>query len=1167
MDVRGLLEHVIAMDDTGIQNLYRKYKAGNERAKEFLSLEDWVSAVFKFDPKTARPLSQGLSEFLWRISRYQPEEVPRDPVWRIAVRIAPALRSVFRMLDEDPRRELVPMRLRKVRELDDASLRRLSTRPGRNIREKIAAKPTLLAPRRFMSIDVPENRLTKAFVRRLLDLLEERRVHLGEDDCSTKLLPKLRAWLRTDESRAIGRWTNTPPNNALLSHRDYRKIWDSWRKLLTLERLDWQSCDSALNRKQNWKAFCENWVTDEMSFADAPVQFCDASILDALVETYDAERDQDNSKEVRDHLGIPDPQMSIHDGFYGDVPSFHAFVGTSPAEGENPLCIDLASYHPDWATPSEKGRLIETFLHQRWTREEDKNDVVEFDLFHATGFTKGRDGWTVETVGLPDLLFQSRVPCAGAAARSFCEQLKESFGQRGRMVWLVPDATSDFAASELRSAMSLAFPFAEPLPRSVAAVMEHIPYQSLRPGFRAVVIDRTGVVESQTQLIARRDERLRKSVPETHGYYWERQPTATGGESVFSGSPGFPEWPRESRDWNPPDEPGEDQISWRSPDADCVVTVRSSPTEGGIRFLELAANAKDPDTSLWKDCLPPLSMGGIIRNGMYAEFVLVGETDRTHTTILPKRGEIHAIPVQETFVLPAMSSEQKEYRFQLRKGNASGSFPYEAVLRPGRSIEKDINCKLELTYEYGAKHPYRLVFVPPPETDLKPMEAEWGEVKRISLQAFPPSPRRKGREELQHFEIRFGDQTQFINLFDECRKSIESFCRCEEGNFEPCVIRGNVQKAQHGRFVNIRSTTGRVARLYETRAFNFNRFNLRDGITVYCFLLPRIEHPEQYVGKFPWVAQGDDPRGESEALTKSLKRVCKWLKIIFSHAESVKNIPENLNNDLKALIDHLPSANDLFNNTEYRTYAERCVLVSSILSRRSDLMTRRLPSLIDSSLSVETFRESLRENPSPLHVDLLSSALRNLSQPWQNRALEIVGALERSYQLETLGIAIWRHRDFVTNLKSQRDDILENALLSLPDVLSDDLVGIRRNMDNVEFRSHLNTFCRHLEFLLGTFRLRIDRDSCPEVLLATNDWTESIVCLLDNATSLLFQRQDRFSISLNEVAWVQVDDPPEKLFNTPSLIFACRSHLTNDQDAGAVQVLGVGETLEDNNDE
>ena len=77
-----------------------------------------------------------------------------------------------------------------MRELDANSFIKLSNRPGRTIREKLASKQYMQAVCRFQFIDLPENRLLKAFLRHLAELLELRRDCLGHED---ELLQKIQS--------------------------------------------------------------------------------------------------------------------------------------------------------------------------------------------------------------------------------------------------------------------------------------------------------------------------------------------------------------------------------------------------------------------------------------------------------------------------------------------------------------------------------------------------------------------------------------------------------------------------------------------------------------------------------------------------------------------------------------------------------------------------------------------------------------------------------------------------------------------------------------------------------------------------------------------------------------------------------------------------------------
>ena len=235
-----------------LEELYRGYAEDGEvqkRCAGLLQQTHWLSSLVDFDPRTGRALSVTLTELLRRSCSVESVEFPKDRVWHLVEHSRQSVLKLIGNLSEEPHRENAFMPIRSVRELDTASFVALSRRPGRNIREKLSDKPYMQAVRHFQSVDTPENRLLKAYIERVCKILELREEVFGT---SYALLPILRRWLKSDEAASISRWENLPPNNTLISHRDYRKVWDSWRWLQTLD-LDISSDNEQYGHRCNLK--------------------------------------------------------------------------------------------------------------------------------------------------------------------------------------------------------------------------------------------------------------------------------------------------------------------------------------------------------------------------------------------------------------------------------------------------------------------------------------------------------------------------------------------------------------------------------------------------------------------------------------------------------------------------------------------------------------------------------------------------------------------------------------------------------------------------------------------------------------------------------------------------------------------------------------------------
>lgn len=152
--------------------------------------------------------------------------------------------SFFRIFDrmrEKNSRENVVMPVQNAKEINSSSIIWLCRQPGRNAREKIGnANNKIMAVRRFVSNDTPENRLLIACAKLLSKRIQEKVNLIGDNYCSNEeltFLSRTASFLHSDEAMAISDWNNTPPNNALLSDRNYKKIWNAWTCLKELDSL------------------------------------------------------------------------------------------------------------------------------------------------------------------------------------------------------------------------------------------------------------------------------------------------------------------------------------------------------------------------------------------------------------------------------------------------------------------------------------------------------------------------------------------------------------------------------------------------------------------------------------------------------------------------------------------------------------------------------------------------------------------------------------------------------------------------------------------------------------------------------------------------------------------------------------------------------------------
>lgn len=336
-----------------LEKIYTDFRAKEKLAKKLLEQMNWFGSITDFDPKTGAALPKSLSGFLAKVAQPEASEITRDRLWRITEHCRASVERLFHSLNESPRREHALLPVHAVRELDANSFIKLSNRPGRTIREKLAGNPYIQAVRRFQSVNLPENRLLKAFAIRLAEMLDLRGDCLGQED---ELLSKIYLWLRSDEAQAIGNWENLPPNNTLLAHRDYRHVWDAWRWLQTLDEditSDLSQLDVREKTMRLWQQCAQMWLDGKHLFAEIPLLF-DYEKFEILPWTSKPPLFKEVKYKMPRHL--------------------------RQSASAEPICVDITALHPRYASGDGKGAqsLAAPFLWQRWQRE---NETVDIELF------------------------------------------------------------------------------------------------------------------------------------------------------------------------------------------------------------------------------------------------------------------------------------------------------------------------------------------------------------------------------------------------------------------------------------------------------------------------------------------------------------------------------------------------------------------------------------------------------------------------------------------------------------------------------------------------------------------------------------------------------------------------------------------------------------------
>ena len=1074
-------------------------------ARQMLDQQHWLTTICEFDPRTGEALPLGLGALLHRLATRESTTYIRDRLWRLVEHSRESVQRLLRSLSEDPRREQAVLPIRAVRELNATSFIALSRRPGRNVREKLAGKPYMQAVRRYQSVDLPQNRLLKEFATQLADLLEMRHIYLGHEDA---LAGDIRRWLRSEEALAISRWDNLPPNNTLLSHRDYRRVWDSWRWLQSLDEdmdRDFNQIEDRAETVARWEGLVKAYSEGRTIFGDMPVLF------------------------EYDNFTI-EPWSRV---LTRRTTSANRPLGQREAVAQA-ACVDLSYLRPRYSSSGDAVTRIleEAFLWQHWANDQ---EAVDLELFDSDAVVLHHDATTLTSAdlflarGAGGQLLQS-------AAHAFARKLSTVFTSPD-LVWLIPDALNDFELQVARRNINARFAHAEPLPRSVAAVFEHVDHSRIPyPGYQVVIVDSFGGTVYATKLIAGYDSELEERVPTTRGFYWERIPHVQINETECPSGPSneipFFDGDGEWFDAVPPQRlnPIDERMLRAHPQIggfDVCVTLAESPVVGGIRLHDLKPQAGD--FSLWRDQVPELSIK-VFKGGLYQPFFLVNR----ETTIRPLRGVPVEIPVNDRFILPA---GRAYYQFPLFQGQDPDDLGYVASLEsPQFPLVDDVTCRLTITYTYGADDPYRLLFEPL-DGSFKPVRAKW-QPKTETVVTDAPAPEYPTPQTWSELRAWRDAQGEEVDLLSWLEDSL-----------------GRLLERIPDRKSRIIVSSAWSSRVDRNGVPYWSATAVADGGAKY-----RCDS-KNFFPRF-----GGDPN-HSFPVGTALFAILEsdWARKISvtdgmttDEKQKIQRFRErSLQNRIATIWSDSRSLSDSDCPPDFR----------AVIESRLDELGHRLPN--------DLFKQKMNVLFAFMHKDAprgcvdwvcrqvdsgaitdpraVGSSLGSLELPWQRRAFSQLLSRQSRSAISALSYAIWRDQGLIGHFTLHD---LQSVLKSIRRILEGIEPFTPRENDKYGRGTWTRGTAEPLELLLGLLRTRSSTDEQTRMLLQPHQ----------DLTKILADDVERVAkiVATSRVAVhsrVQIDNLPPKAEGdrTPDLLYALRLYLTGDVGANTIRVTGVNE--------
>lgn len=235
------------------------FKKEAELAKRNLLVQNWIIKRKKYSHSLE--FNDNLDDLCINYNKY--EGIIEDALDYVLDKARNSIFYIISNPNEKLLREEVLTPVNKVKEISSKGMAWLSRKPGKTIRQKIKNSQSILSIKRRMTLDTTENRLFLAYIKEISKLLQYKKMYnndivIEEDDI---LYQKINSFVRLPEVLEIKKWENLPPNNTLLSDKNYRKIWDSWIELKKLDQIV-KNISENLKEKENIIKKYDNFVSE-----------------------------------------------------------------------------------------------------------------------------------------------------------------------------------------------------------------------------------------------------------------------------------------------------------------------------------------------------------------------------------------------------------------------------------------------------------------------------------------------------------------------------------------------------------------------------------------------------------------------------------------------------------------------------------------------------------------------------------------------------------------------------------------------------------------------------------------------------------------------------------------------------------------------------------------
>ena len=1072
----------------------------------------------KFDKTTGNFEEVDLFSFLENLSTFDYAN-RYDDIYYILTYTSGAILNIISNIKKEIKRGYEITHIAKAKEFDKESILYVSKKPGISLKEKLK-DGKIKVVKRYESLDTYENRLFKKFLKKIVNILEDRQ-NLDEFEY---LYLKIRKFLRSTEAKEINENKKIVFNNVLLHHKFYKKIFKSYKWLnLLQEKNELITIDKKVLFKlevlKQLQYFSDIAVLPNVLDVDLEkksIKLKNSLINFDIEEIYNDNFELNNLKDVVKNILLNQGVELNKDYRFNN--NFN----------EKEVFIDIFRSHPICLVNDE---FIEMPL---FLKQKIDNKIINANNTKIIDLNK-------ELFTLPEILKTYNVNIF----KYFVEDLEKYF-KDSHINYIVPDYINLFEFSKIKKIFNTYFK-TKLIPKSIAASLDYLFNGKVSENDTLIYIQKNYNDELFITPILVKKDKDKKTL---NGLYLEKYPTKKfkddksileGLKNYFdedianlllskflqNGLKRFFTIQKESnikiiKKSNQNKKPMLFLYKDKIIQIPILKTKKIEHTEDEIRSLynykqlfnkETIIINDDNKTNLinfkklldyekdgfivWKEYLIKLAMK-IFKDGYFDEFILVNDDSEVFG---------NEILIKQNFSLP---KHEKEISFPLILGEEN--INYEAYLVSNEMpFDEDVECRLKLIYDFEAENPYELIFIPIQK--YKPIKVKWREMEYNNELKYPEYPKKKNLDELKNF---IGDKDKTIDLIKWMKDSFK-YIENLENNLNNIEEECNLSKEWiNNKYQEIDTSVGKV-RIYKNK--------------------------------------------KTERANKIYFKLQR--KRRFYEATNIVTDTENYYFRIRVM---LPVYNIFKDDFNIKTLDNEFLKLYN-LAIKSAINIKK--SRFENKLSLEVFYFLNCIHYEPSIKELVFLMDKNYKQ-YRDNVTYAIGCLNNEYQkqlfqkvlekltsnneetfsnsLKILGVALFRCEKLLDYLK-------EKEIILIIDKL---LISLKRKSKTSELYFTIKkekiikkSVAMRLELLLALLRLR---EKNPNFLHPKEEITKKFISILDKITKKIITQNLKF----NSRVELEVDKPKE-FERTPTLLYALRLYLSGDVKANNIKILGVAD--------